>query len=209
MSTDPFDDRRKTLPGVPMSRLSMQGIQGVYAGQESMADKAYTCAVCGYTWPPPYINEWNILCPCPACACQQKMLKPYPPPKHQPFEYDPIITTKQGSGTSETFDFHLLPINGLKNASRRFSLGQKNYKEKAYSANTGRQSLQDKEWLVNRCNHAIAHLYNIINYINGADGGEPLEDAGAVAWCGLMLSDAFWEKTFSHANTTKPNQEGR
>jgi hypothetical protein len=88
----------------------------------------------------------------------------------------------------------LIPHRGLINAAKRFEEGLQKHGDKAWNALSPNQAaLTDVDWLIERCSHGIEHLYRIIDELRfrnvGAEG--LLGDAGAVAWCGLVLGEAL------------------
>lgn len=86
----------------------------------------------------------------------------------------------------------MIPIEGLIRAANRFELGIEKHGQRAWNSLSENriEPLRDKEWLVERCSHGIGHLYNLIERImTGNYDGD--DDAGAVAWCGLVLSAAM------------------
>ena len=101
------------------------------------------------------------------------------------------------SGTTSTKQIRLslVPHAGLVNAAKRFELGIEKHGAKAWNNLSENQTaLQDTDWLIERCSHGIEHLYQLIDFLTGK-GGISLEeakgDAGAVAWCGLVLGQAL------------------
>ena len=111
---------------------------------------------------------------------------------------------KSGTTSTKQPRLSLIPHQGLVNAAKRFELGIERHGEKAWNNLSPNQAaLNDTEWLIDRCSHAIEHLYSLIDYLklppvaddSPADGGleHAREDAGAVAWCGLVLGQALSE----------------
>lgn len=97
--------------------------------------------------------------------------------------------------TSKSPRLELIPIHGLEYAADRYALGLEAYKEKAYNAinKDAARSLLEREWLLSRCAHAIAHAYQLIAAIRDEKLAEAEHDAGALAWAGLTLGEAVWE----------------
>lgn len=99
---------------------------------------------------------------------------------------------KSGAGSRKGTAYGLLPRAGLRRAVARFQLGLDNYGDGAFNAmSTNTAPLADREWLIERVNHAIGHCYNLLDKLTGKApmGGD--DDAGAVAWCGLVLGEAM------------------
>lgn len=88
----------------------------------------------------------------------------------------------------------LIPYNGLINAARRFELGIERHGEKAWNnLSTNQKALLDKDWLIERISHSINHGYNLIDLLKNDSFviKDALGDAGAIAWCGLVLGEAI------------------
>jgi hypothetical protein len=85
--------------------------------------------------------------------------------------------------------FDLIPVEGLIRAADRFELGLWKYKNGAYNARGNQKPLLDKEWLIARASHGIDHLYKCIRELQSGVFDED-DNAGAVAWCGLILAAA-------------------
>jgi len=98
------------------------------------------------------------------------------------------------SGATSTIKprLELIPANGLRRVANRFQLGLERHKEAAYDNLSNQAPLKDKEWLIERCSHAIDHLYNCIDKLSGKTsiGGD--DDAAAVGWAGLVLAEAMY-----------------
>ena len=100
-------------------------------------------------------------------------------------------------GTTSTVKprFDLIPKIGLVKAANRFEYGLITHGEKAWNnLSVNQDALTDKDWLIDRCSHAINHCYSMIDKLSGKaplESGE--DDAGAIAWCGLMLGAAVEE----------------
>ena len=91
--------------------------------------------------------------------------------------------------------FELMPKAGLVRAALRFEEGLNKHGDKAWNNLSPNQSaMTDREWLIERCSHAIQHYFTLIDKLAGKiplDEGE--DDAGAVAWAGIMLAAAMTE----------------
>lgn len=103
---------------------------------------------------------------------------------------------KSGVTSTKQPRLSLIPHNGLVNAAVRFELGLERHGAKAWNnLSTNQEALDDKEWLIERCSHAIEHLYRLIDNLKRPDidrnTERGLEDSGAVAWCGLVIGEAF------------------
>src|SRR4051812_16573551 len=93
-------------------------------------------------------------------------------------------TRQFASGTVATKQprLSLIPYKGLVNAALRFELGLERHKEKAWNNLAKNQSaLVDTDFLIERCSHAIAHLYSLIDYLTHKSKDVELAkgDAGA------------------------------
>ena len=97
---------------------------------------------------------------------------------------------KSGVTSTKQPRLSLIPHAGLVNAAVRFELGIEKHGEKAWNSLSENQAaLDDKDWLIERCSHAIEHCYSMIDSLKGGESAP--EHAGAVAWCGLVLGEAF------------------
>jgi hypothetical protein len=107
---------------------------------------------------------------------------------------------KSGVTSTKQPRLSLIPHAGLVNAAKRFELGLEKHGEKAWNSLPNNQTaLLDRDWLIERCSHAIEHCYRLIDYLHKDFGIlESLDvaegDAGAIAWCGLVLGEALNER---------------
>lgn len=100
---------------------------------------------------------------------------------------------KSGTTSTKKPRFDLIPHAGLIHAANRFELGLSKHGDKAWNALSPNQdALYDIEWLIARASHGIDHCYNMIRRLSTANF-EGDDDAGAIAWCGLVLS-AAWDR---------------
>jgi hypothetical protein len=101
---------------------------------------------------------------------------------------------KSGTTSTKQVRLSLIPHRGLLNAAKRFELGLERHGEQAWNNLSHNQdALIDEEWLIERCSHAIEHLYNLIDFLSHKHKDVDIAkgDAGAVAWCGLVLGEAL------------------
>lgn len=101
---------------------------------------------------------------------------------------------KSGTTSTKQIRLSLIPFQGLLNAAKRFELGLEKHGTKAWNnLSSNREALKDEEWLIERCSHAITHLYSLIDFLTHQTGTieSAKGDAGAVAWCGLVLGEAL------------------
>lgn len=86
-----------------------------------------------------------------------------------------------------------MPKAGLVRAAIRFEDGLIKHGDKAWNnLSKNQKAMTDREWLIERCSHAIQHYYTLIDKLAGKiplNQGE--DDAGAVAWAGIMLAAAM------------------
>lgn len=107
------------------------------------------------------------------------------------------ITFESGVTSTKQPRLSLIPHSGLVNAAKRFELGLERHGEQSWNNLSQNQvALEDRDWLIERCSHAIEHLYCLIDFLkpglaNSGNLEAALGDAGAVAWCGLMLGAAL------------------
>lgn len=101
-----------------------------------------------------------------------------------------------GATSTKQIRLSLIPHQGLLNAALRFELGLEKHGPSAYNALSETNScLLDREWLIERCSHAIEHLYTMIDNLKNTNIkiSACQNDAGAVAWCGLVLGEAAYQ----------------
>ena len=105
---------------------------------------------------------------------------------------------KSGATSTKQPRLSLIPHKGLVNAAVRFELGLNIHGQGAYNALSPGDQLDDADWLIERCSHAIEHAYSMIDILKKIKGPKCINDynemlaqhAGAVAWCGLVLGEA-------------------
>ncbi len=97
---------------------------------------------------------------------------------------------KSGVTSTKQPRLSLIPHKGLVNAAVRFELGLQKHGEQAWNnLSSNQDALEDKEWLIERMSHAIEHAYCAIEKLKR--GELALDDAGAIAWAGLVLGEAM------------------
>ncbi len=104
---------------------------------------------------------------------------------------------KSGVTSTKQTRLSLIPHRGLLNAAQRFELGLERHGAKAWNnLSPNQEGLKDEEWLIERCSHAIEHLYGLIDFLTHKKSNleDAQGDAGAVAWCGLVLGEALVTK---------------
>jgi hypothetical protein len=101
---------------------------------------------------------------------------------------------KSGLTSTKQPRLSLIPHAGLVNAAERFELGLEKHAETAYNklSNNTAAALEDRDWLIERVSHAIEHCYRMIDILIDPNKviSDLKDDAGAVAWCGLVLGEA-------------------
>ena len=106
-------------------------------------------------------------------------------------EKEEKLKFKTGATSTKQPRLSLIPHKGLVNAAQRFELGIIKHPQGVYNALTSQEPLGDTEWLIERVSHCIEHCYCLIDtlrteWISSKSEG----DAGAIAWCGLVLGEA-------------------
>lgn len=99
-----------------------------------------------------------------------------------------------GVTSTKQIRLSLIPHQGLLNAAVRFELGIERHGEKAWNnLSQNQEALKDKNWLIERLSHSIEHAYNLIDSLKDSRCNlqDALGDAGAIAWCGLVLGEAL------------------
>lgn len=98
----------------------------------------------------------------------------------------PVVVSASGARSSEHQPrFDLIPANGLRRLARRFELGAVKHGEDNW-----RKGLGDRDWLLERINHAHNHLHRLAASIKGPIFDVTDDDAAAVAWCGVVLCES-------------------
>jgi hypothetical protein len=77
--------------------------------------------------------------------------------------------------------------------AERFELGQAKYGEKAWNAGSSQACLSDREFVIARAAHVVDHALKLIAKLHGALEDDGDDDAGAIAWAGMFLSEAVRE----------------
>lgn len=101
---------------------------------------------------------------------------------------------KSGVTSTKQPRLSLIPHAGLVNAAIRFELGIERHGEKAWNnLSPNQEALKDKDWLIERLSHSIEHAYSLIDKLKNPARNldEALGDAGAIAWCGLVVGEAI------------------
>lgn len=107
---------------------------------------------------------------------------------------------KSGAVSTKQVRLSLVYFRGLRNAAKRFEEGIEVHGDNALNALAKNQEpLKDEDFLIERCSHAITHLYSLIDFLThrSTDIEAAKGDAGAVAWCGLVLGEALCNITDS------------
>jgi len=104
---------------------------------------------------------------------------------------------KSGATSTRQPRLSLIPHRGLVNVAERFELGLVEHGSGAYNAlsNGTSKCLSDRDWLIERCSHAIEHAYSMIDLLKSDRGMLEIKTdlaihAGAVGWCGIVLGEA-------------------
>lgn len=119
---------------------------------------------------------------------------------------------KSGATSTKQPRLSLIPHGGLVNAAIRFELGLERHGEKAWNNLSANQSaLQDKDFLIERLSHCIEHSYSLIDKLKNLDQSvtAALGDAGAIAWCGLVLGEALTRHGSQLCSETIPEESRR
>lgn len=77
--------------------------------------------------------------------------------------------------------YHLVPLSLLVRTARRFELGAKKY-----SPNNWKKGLKDKEFILDRLNHALEHL--ILSMIAIENGEMELDDNLGAVTCNVSMA---------------------
>lgn len=94
-----------------------------------------------------------------------------------------------GATTSKKPLFHLLPSEGLIRVADRFELGLVKH-----SKDNWRKGIHEKEFALARLDHVIGHALRLIDKIEGRKEADGDDDAAAITWGGLVLSEYMKDK---------------
>lgn len=85
----------------------------------------------------------------------------------------------------------LTPESSIEALEKRFELGEINYKEMAWNANTNQERLDNEKWIWDRMAHGFEHLkhYADVRWNGKEDDGD--DDGAAIMWLGSMLHEAY------------------
>ena len=97
---------------------------------------------------------------------------------------------KSGASSSKIPRYDLIPPEALRKLADRFELGVERHGERAWNARSNQAPLLDKEFVIARASHAIGHAYKLIQKIHTGDFTDEDDDAAAIAWAGVCLSEA-------------------
>jgi hypothetical protein len=110
-------------------------------------------------------------------------------------ESTPLVTFSSGASSSRVPRLDLIPRRALNRIALRFEEGITKHKERAWNARQNPQALQDKEFLIARCVHAIHHALRLIDKLEGRPVPNPEDDdAAALGWAGICLTEATESK---------------
>ena len=95
-------------------------------------------------------------------------------------KYKDLMESKGGGKTRKVgVEYRLVPMEGLRRIAARYTLGLH------YGENNWKKGLRDKEFLDERKNHMIEHLFKYLEEGNGSD-----DNLAAVVWGCFTLMEA-------------------
>jgi len=102
-----------------------------------------------------------------------------------------------GEATSSKIpNFKLIPRRALLALIKRFELGVERHGDKAWNAlSKNQEALEDKEFLLERAQHAMDHASKLIAIATGQMEDDGDDHAAAIMWAGACLSSVDWRNT--------------
>ena len=100
------------------------------------------------------------------------------------------LTFDSGASSSKIPRFDLIPRSALIRLARRFELGLERHKDGCWNARSSQKALLDKEWVIARAAHVVDHALKLIDKLEGRLPEDGDDDAAAIAWGGICLSEA-------------------
>jgi hypothetical protein len=97
--------------------------------------------------------------------------------------------------------FALIPSHALEALAARFELGEEKHKGKSWNALADQKSLENRDWILSRAEHAIYHIYKYISKMEGLIPDDGDDDAAAIMWAGTVLSEA--KRLYNHRKDRK------
>ncbi len=97
---------------------------------------------------------------------------------------------KSGATSSKIPRFDLIPYRAMCRLAARFELGLERHKEGAWNGRSKQDSLTDREFIIQRAAHAMHHAAKLIAKLEGRIPDDGDDDAGAIMWAGMLLSEA-------------------
>lgn len=114
------------------------------------------------------------------------------------------ITFKSGAASSRIPRFDLIPRQSLVELADRCALGLERHKEKSWNAaSTNQAVLLDDEFIIARATHAIDHATKFIEKLRGQRPDDGDNDASAIMWAGMCLSQALHYRKQINKGTTE------
>lgn len=114
-------------------------------------------------------------------CCGEEATDPIKPRAHSSEE---LVRTSCGATASRKPRFDLIPLGGLTAVADRFELGLEKH-----SKNNWRKGIGDRDWCIARLNHVINHALTMIGKLEGQLPDDGDDDAGAIAWGGIIVSE--------------------
>lgn len=105
----------------------------------------------------------------------------------------PEETTEFASGvvSSKVPRIDYISFSSLERLAKRCEAGVERKGSKAINASTTNLApYTDKDFIVERCVHAIKHAFTLIQKVRGLAPDDGEDDAGAIMWAGSFLCDA-------------------
>lgn len=217
---NPFDDplhHEAPLGDVDLARLTERTWEDVIAGPASMPlgepvavlssgapttdkDGGFLCAGCGQRVPavwitvPPRLSIDQAIYECGECHERSVASRDAKVAAGEAEPPAPLVadayTSKSGARSSEHKPaYHLVPIAALLDrVALRFELGAQRH-----GVDNWRNGIGDQEWLIERGNHALSHLLDVLHALkDGVPSSESRDgDAlSAVAWFCFVLAES-------------------
>jgi len=101
-----------------------------------------------------------------------------------------LVNFSSGTTSSKIPRFDLIPYKAQLRLTKRFEDGLETHKEKSWNARSKQDALQDEEFIIARASHVIHHAMKLIAKRTGQLPPDEDDDAAAIAWGGIFLSEA-------------------
>jgi hypothetical protein len=110
--------------------------------------------------------------------------------QHQEVRGPEDIQVFAHTSSSKKPRFAMIPYAALEALAARFDLGEQKHGPKPWNALSDQAGLQDEAWITSRIEHVIHHAYQYLLKRRGLIPDDGDDDAAAIMWGGVVLSEA-------------------